>query len=184
MNYIFSVIFQIVIIVCCAGQANINLSENIHYVIIETDTSEVNKLQKTLQSFRPNGIELPKPENMDISKDYPTKAAFWLKTGKNKPLVYKQYISPQDTIGKEVTFIPSRDFKLPKSGLSALVNGFGKHYCIVVRQFINQKEADEYIQILIQNQVISNQSIAFPIAIDNYSSENLIYIFDNYIQAN
>ena len=148
-------------------------------MIIETNMSEVGELQKRLKIYRPINIELPKIEDMEIAKSYPTKPSFWYKTGENEPVKYGFYNSPKDTIGKNVTsFNQPREFKFPKSGLSATVNVLDKHYCIEVRQFINYKESLEYINQLRLQGIIRKESIAFPVPENEY--QNLKYNFDIY----
>ena len=81
------------------------------------------------------------------------------------------YNTPEDTIGKNVIkFIESLELSTPNSGLSSTLNYFGEHYTIVVKQFVNSKQAKSYIENLRKENIILENAVAFTIAESEYQN--------------
>jgi len=153
--------------------------ERLCYVVIETNMGESNFLVNRLDDYRSDEIILPNIDTMEQIMGHLNKPTFWYRTGKDKPRRYGIYNSPKDTVGKNIVdFIPARKFKLKKSVLSQTINGFGEHYCVVVRQFVNQIEATKYIELIVSEGIIDKETIAFPIAKSEF--KNLRGNFDKY----
>jgi len=154
--------------------------ENIYFLIIETNISQIGLLQKNINSFRPENIRLP--DLSDLEPNPPPKPMYWYRTKEGEPRIGAVYNSPEDTIGKNIVDFREYHYVLNDSGLESAVNSFDDHYCLVVRQFVSRQEAEVYKSLLIKESIIVQNTVAFPISADEYFNKNLNENYDNYIQ--
>jgi len=168
MNKLVVVIFGMLIVFNISCHMNsLGISKDvIHYVVIETNVNEVAVLRNSIAGYKPNDIQLPSLNEISYTKKQ--KSTFWYRTEEGGPRKSAVFNSPSDTIGLNVIKIEEPKTKISNSGLDVKVNGFGPHYCIVVKQFINIDEANYYINLLKNDGILSLDNKTFAISNDNY----------------